>query len=80
MVKGMRKGATAVGRGVDKATKPIRETDAFKSVKDVIDDGSSSRYGGWQEREERRKARELREIKDLQSGKRRIEKLEEDPK
>jgi hypothetical protein len=80
IVKGVRKGANAVGRGVDKATKPIRDTEAFKSVKDVIDDGSSSRYGGWQEKEERRKARELREMKEVQMGKRRAEKMEEDPK
>ena len=78
-VKGVRQGANTVGRGLDKITKPVRETAAFKSVKDVIDDGSSSRYGGWTEKEERRKARELRELNEIKSGKR-PEKLEEDPK
>ena len=76
VVKGVRKGASAAGKGIDAATKPIRETEAFKSVKEVIDDGSSSRYGGWTDKEERRKIREQREI---QSGKR-FEKMEEDPK
>jgi mitochondrial import inner membrane translocase subunit TIM44 len=80
VMKGVRKGANAVGKGLDTATKPVRETAAFKSVKDVIDDGSSSRYGGWVEKEERRKARELRELEEIKSGKRKIEKMEEDPK
>lgn len=80
VMKGVRKGATTVGKGVDAATKPIRETQAFKNVKDVIDDGSSSRYGGWVEKDERRKARELRELKEASSGQRKLEKMEEDPK
>ena len=78
-VKGVRSGANAVGRGLDKVTKPVRDTEAFKSVKNVIDDGSSSRYGGWVEKEERRKARELRELDEMKGGKRRMEKMEEDP-
>ncbi|KAH8650164.1 hypothetical protein BX600DRAFT_388336 [Xylariales sp. PMI_506] len=61
VMKGVRKGANITGEALDKATKPIRETEAYKNVKNVIDDGSSSRYGGWVEKEERRKARELRE-------------------
>ncbi|KAJ3563288.1 hypothetical protein NPX13_g8253 [Xylaria arbuscula] len=63
VMKGVRKGANFTGEALDKATKPIRDTEAYKSVKDVIDDGSSSRYGGWVEKEERRKARELRQKK-----------------
>lgn len=58
VMKVARKGANITGEVLDKATKPIRETEAFKNVKDVIDDGSSSRYGGWVEKEERRKKRE----------------------
>ncbi|MDA4133871.1 MAG: hypothetical protein OK454_12225, partial [Thaumarchaeota archaeon] len=46
------------------ATKPIRDTEAYKNVKNVIDDGSSSRYGGWVEKEERKRQRELREKTD----------------
>ncbi|KAG9253478.1 mitochondrial inner membrane translocase subunit TIM44 [Emericellopsis atlantica] len=58
VVKGVRKAANVTGDAVDKATKPIRETEAYRNVKNVIDDGSSSRYGGWVEKEERRKRRE----------------------
>ncbi|KAI1846616.1 hypothetical protein JX265_009080 [Neoarthrinium moseri] len=61
VMKGVRKGANITGEALDKATKPIRDTEAYKNVKNVIDDGSSSRYGGWVEKEERRKAREARE-------------------
>jgi len=69
VMKGIRKGANVTGEALDKATKPIRETEAFKNVKDVIDDGSSSRYGGWVEKEERKKAREAREKqRALQNG------------
>lgn len=80
VVKGVRSGVNATGRGIDAATKPVRETKIYKSVKDVIDDGSSSRYGGWVEKEERRKKRELRELKESEGlpGKR-VEKMEEDP-
>ncbi|CAI4211913.1 unnamed protein product [Parascedosporium putredinis] len=74
VVKGVRSAANVTGEALDKATKPIRETEAFKSVKDVIDDGSSARYGGWVEKEERRRKRELQ----AQSGAA-PKVLEEDP-
>ena len=61
VMKGVRKGANITGEALDKATKPIRETEAYKNVKDVIDDGSSSRYGGWVDKAERKRRRELRE-------------------
>lgn len=63
VMKGVRKGANLTGDALDRATKPIRDTEAYKNVKNVIDDGSSSRYGGWVEKEERRKAREMRQRK-----------------
>ncbi|KAK3110214.1 protein translocase subunit [Teratosphaeriaceae sp. CCFEE 6253] len=63
VVKGIRTGAAAVGSGVEKATRPVRQTEAYKSVKDTIDDGASTRYGGWTEREERRRRREEYERK-----------------
>ena len=79
VMKGVRKGANATGEVLDKATKPIRETEAYKNVKDVIDDGSSSRYGGWVEKEERRKRRELRaKLDELNGGN--PEVFQEDPK
>jgi mitochondrial import inner membrane translocase subunit TIM44 len=83
VVKGVRTTVNATASVIEKGTRPIRETEAFKNVKNVIDDGSSSRYGGWVEKEERRKARELRELKEAQesgvSG-RRTEVPKEDPK
>ena len=77
-VKGVRSSVNTIGRGLNQVTKPVRETEAFKSVKNVIDDGSS-RYGGWIEKEERQKVRELRELGESKGGKRREEKME-DPK
>ncbi|KAI2620841.1 TIM44 subunit of mitochondria import inner membrane translocase [Xylaria nigripes] len=78
VMKGVRKGANITGEALDKATKPIRDTEAYKSVKDVIDDGSSSRYGGWVDKEERRKARELRQKK-AASIHGNVEQMAEDP-
>lgn len=75
VIKGVRAGASAVGSGVEKATRPLRETEAYKSVKDTVDDGASQRYGGWTEKEERRKQREARQAR---SGMKH-EILEEDP-
>ncbi|KAF5867460.1 putative mitochondrial inner membrane translocase subunit protein [Botrytis fragariae] len=69
VVKGVRTTVNATANVLDKATQPIRQTEAYKNVKNVIDDGSSSRYGGWVEKEERRKARELRELQEGATGK-----------
>jgi import inner membrane translocase subunit TIM44 len=85
MVKGLRAGVTATGKGIEKATRPVRATKVYKTavggVKDVMDDGSSSRYGGWIEKEERRKQRELRELNEAKSGRlHKTEKIEENPK
>jgi import inner membrane translocase subunit TIM44 len=81
VVKGVRKGVNATGEGLEKATRPVRETEAYKSVKEAIDDGSSSRYGGWVEKEERRKQRQRREELERKAGKyNRVEERVEDPK
>lgn len=80
VMKGVRAGANATGRGLEKATRPLRETEAYKNIKETIDDGSSSRYGGWKDKEERKRLRELREAKELaQSGRRSNEPMVEDP-
>ena len=86
-VKGVRTGVNATASGIDKVTKPVRDTKIYKTavggVKDVIDDGSSSKYGGWVDKEERRKQRELRELNEAGANGRpgrRPEKMEEDPK
>ena len=79
-VKGVRAAARVTGTGLDYATRPVRQTKAFQAVKETIDDGSSSRYGGWTEKEERRKRRELRELNELQrTGGRPTGPVEEDP-
>jgi len=79
-VKGVRAAARVTGTGLDYATRPVRQTKAFQAVKETIDDGSSSRYGGWTEKEERKRRRELRELNELQrTGGRRLEPLAEDP-
>jgi len=82
VVKGVRTTVNATASVIEKGTRPIRETEAYKNVKNVIDDGSSSRYGGWVEKEERRKARELREAQEAKkaglSGKR-VEVMKENP-
>jgi import inner membrane translocase subunit TIM44 len=85
VVKGIRKGVSVTGKGIEKVTRPVRETQAYKTavggVKEAIDDGSSSRYGGWVEKEERRRQRQLREENELKSGhSSKMEKMEEDPK
>jgi mitochondrial import inner membrane translocase subunit TIM44 len=87
VVKGVRTGVKATGKVIEKSTRPIRETEAYKKavggVKDVIDDGSSSRYGGWIEKEERRKKREMRELEEAKASGRpgkRLEPMVEDPK
>ncbi|KAI9800110.1 MAG: hypothetical protein M1825_004292 [Sarcosagium campestre] len=86
VVKGVRASVNATGSAIEKGTRPVRETEAYKKAvgnfKDVIDDGSSSRYGGWVEKEERRKRREQRELSESGSGSGPAKanvKLEEDP-
>ncbi|CAL3963660.1 unnamed protein product [Diplocarpon coronariae] len=82
VVKGVRTTVNATATVIEKGTRPIRETEAYKNVKNVIDDGSSSRYGGWVEKEERRKARELREAQEAAKAGthgRRVEVAQEDP-
>jgi import inner membrane translocase subunit TIM44 len=61
VVKTTRTAVHKTAESVDKATEPIRKTELYKNVKEVIDDGSSMRYGGFEEKEARRKRRELDE-------------------
>lgn len=80
VVQGVRAGVNATGRGIEKVSRPVRETKAFKDVTKALDDGSSSRYGGWVEKEERRKRKEERDMEEIRTGRRPPEKIEEDPK
>jgi import inner membrane translocase subunit TIM44 len=81
-VKGVRKVANVTGSGLEYVTRPVRKSKAFQAVKETVDDGSSSRYGGWVEKEERKRRRELRELNELQKtgGRKPTEPMEEDPK
>ncbi|KAE8452302.1 hypothetical protein EG329_001002 [Mollisiaceae sp. DMI_Dod_QoI] len=82
VVKAARTTVNATASVIEKGTRPIRETEAYKNVKNVIDDGSSSRYGGWIEKEERRKKRELWEKEEserLGLGGKKLEVAKEDP-
>lgn len=81
-VKAARKSANATGKVMAEVTRPIRESEGFKTIKNVIDDGSSSKYGGWVEKEERRKARELRELREGGgvAAAKKEEPAQEDPK
>jgi mitochondrial import inner membrane translocase subunit TIM44 len=59
--------ASTVAKGVSSATEPIRQNEVYKSVSasvgEAIDDGSSSRYGGYRDRAERRRLRQQWEEK-----------------
>jgi len=79
VVQGLRSGVNATGRGIERATRPVRETKTFKEISEAIDDGSSSRYGGWVEKEERRKKREAQLLREAQSGKKPVEEMVENP-
>ncbi|KAK9370167.1 hypothetical protein V1509DRAFT_616891 [Lipomyces kononenkoae] len=68
IVKSTRQAVNTTAETVDKATAPIRETQIYKEVSQVIDDGSSRRYGGFEERELRRKRRAERESRRLQEA------------
>lgn len=68
VIKTTRTAANKTAEAVDKATEPIRQTELYKDIKEVIDDGSSMRYGGFEEKEARRKRRQLEEAKRMASG------------
>jgi import inner membrane translocase subunit TIM44 len=79
-VKGVRAAVRVTGTGLEYATRPVRQTKAFQAISETIDDGSSSRYGGWTEKEERKRRRELRELNELQrTGGRPTGPMDEDP-
>ena len=77
-VKGIRASASAAGRGVEKMTEPVRNTEVYKTISTTMGEGSS-RYGGWTEKEERRRIREARELEELKSGRRPAQPMDEDP-
>lgn len=56
--KGVRTGVNAATDAADKAFEPVRKTQVYKDVSDVIDDGSLSLYGGYMTKEKRRELRD----------------------
>jgi import inner membrane translocase subunit TIM44 len=66
------KASAAVSTTISTATKPVRDTAAYKvlseTVLDALDDSGSSKYGGYEEKEARRKRREQRLLKAGRSG------------
>lgn len=68
VAKGARTAVSKTADSVEKATEPIRKTELYKNVKEVIDDGSSMRYGGYEDKEARRKRRELEEARRKKLG------------
>lgn len=68
VMKTTRTAVSKTADAVDKVTEPIRETKAYKTVRDVIDDGSSMRYGGYEEKETRRRRRIAQEQKEIEEA------------
>ncbi|QLQ80534.1 hypothetical protein HG537_0D05350 [Torulaspora globosa] len=66
IAKSTRQAASATAKKIDESLEPVRQTKIYKDVSEVMDDGSSSRYGGFLTKEQRRLKRE----QDLLSGKR----------
>lgn len=64
--KTTRRIASTTAKKLDDSFEPVRQTQVYKDVSDVIDDGSSSRYGGFITKDERKRLRE----KSLATGER----------
>ncbi|SCW01162.1 LAFE_0D06458g1_1 [Lachancea fermentati] len=64
--KSTRNAVNKTTQKIDESFEPVRQTKVYKDVSEVMDDGNSSRYGGFITKEERRLKREH----DLVSGKR----------
>lgn len=70
--KSTRKVVSKTAEKVDEAFEPVRKTQAYKDISEVIDDGSSVAYGGFVTKEQRRLKRE----REILLGKRRVIKLD----
>ncbi|CAN6674877.1 mitochondrial import inner membrane translocase subunit Tim44p [Trichomonascus vanleenenianus] len=69
-MKHTREGLSKTVDSLDKATEPIRKTELYKDIKNVIDDGSSMRYGGFEEKEARLRRREQEYQRRIEEAKR----------
>lgn len=67
--KGVRHSVKTGADAADKAWDPVRQTRVYKDVSDVLDDGSSTSYGGFLTKEQRQKLRQKELQERLKSGK-----------
>lgn len=61
--KGVRTTVRVSADAADKAFEPVRNTQVYKDVSDIIDDGSSTQYGGFLTKEQRDRLRQ-KELED----------------
>lgn len=66
--KGVRHTVNTSAELADRAFEPVRKTQVYKDVSEVIDDGSSTSYGGFLTKEQRDKLREKELARKLASG------------
>ena len=64
IAKSTRKVASDTAKKIDESFEPVRQTQIYKDVSEVLDDGDSSQYGGFIKKEERK----LRRERALQTG------------
>lgn len=67
--KGVRKTVKVSAEAADKVFEPVRNTKVYKDVSEVIDDGSSTAYGGFLTKEQRQKLRQKELQQRLREGK-----------
>jgi len=69
-VKLTRTAMDRAAEAAERASAPIRKTQAFQEVSRVVDDDNSIRYGGFESKEKRkqRRARELARLRELSGG------------
>ncbi|EEQ36769.1 putative mitochondrial import inner membrane translocase subunit [Clavispora lusitaniae] len=67
--KGVRYTVKTSAEAADKAFEPVRKTQVYKDVSNVIDDGSSTAYGGFLTKEQREALRKKELEERLKSGK-----------
>lgn len=66
--KGVRKTVHTGAEAADKAFEPVRKTQVYKDVSELIDDGSSTSYGGFLTKEQRDKLRAQELAAKMKSG------------
>ncbi|CAK9437763.1 uncharacterized protein LODBEIA_P21410 [Lodderomyces beijingensis] len=66
--KGVRTSVRVSAEAADKAFEPVRQTQIYKDVSEVIDDGSSNAYGGFLTKEQRQALRKKELEKRLKAG------------